>query len=315
MKVYRSVVDFQRGNNPVATIGTFDGVHLGHASILNRLIESAKSQDGESVVISFHPHPRLVLFPEDNPMRLLHTVDEKIERMEKLGIDKFLIIPFTLEFSRLTSEDFIRDILVEAVGIKKIIVGYDHHFGRNRTGGLKELEKGSEEWGFEVEEIPAQQVNDANVSSTKIRQALLSGNISLADQFLGYPYPYSGLVVKGDSLGRKLGFPTANLNGIEAIKLIPADGVYLVGLTLPGESNYRYGLASIGHRPTVAGKKRVVEVHILDYEGDLYDKNLKIEFLAFIRNQEKFDGLEALVAQMKLDEVFARNLIPGLTHG
>lgn len=309
MKVYRSLQDFVKGTSPVATIGTFDGVHLGHQVILNSLIRSAKERNGESVVISFHPHPRLVLFPEDNPLRLLQTIDEKIARLDELGIDKLLLIPFTREFSRMSSTDFIQNVLVDTVGISKLIVGYDHHFGRNRTGGLEELKSGAETNHFELEEIPAQQVDDANVSSTKIRQALGTGDVKQAARYLGYAYPLSGIVLQGDGIGKKLGFPTANIQPQDNLKLTPADGVYLTSVLVDEETKERPALCSIGTRPTIDGRKQVTEVFLMDYSGDLYGKTLRVSFVEYIRGQEKFPDLESLIAQMKKDEIKGRELL------
>lgn len=292
MKVYRQISEFERGRPAVATIGTFDGVHLGHRKILARLTDEAQTLNCDSVVISFHPHPRLVLFPDDNPLRLLHSIEERIEMMAGLGIDKLLIIPFTKEFSRYTSAMFIKEVLVDAVGIRKIIVGYDHHFGKNRTGGLKDLEEGGAEYKFSVAEIPAEQIDHASVSSTKIRQALASGDMETARRFLGYPYPLSGTVMRGQALGRELGYPTANIHPDEPLKQIPAEGVYLVRVRAEGQEYF--GMLNIGRKPTVGEFPLGIEVNILDFDGDLYGKTLRVEFLRRIREDKKFSSLEEL---------------------
>lgn len=316
MKVYRSLQEYEQGTNTVATIGTFDGVHHGHRKILQRIIDAARAIDGESLMISFHPHPRLVLFPEDNPLRLLQTIEEKIEMLDAFGIDKLLLIPFTREFSRTSSESFIRDILVETVGIRQIVIGYDHQFGKNRTGGLKELRRGGASHNFDVEEIPAEQIDNANISSTKIRNALNIGDLRTANTFLGYEFQLSGTVVKGQQLGRTLGYPTANIEPSDKWKLIPANGIYLVTVQVDeAGSKKRWGMMSIGVRPTVAdGLQRVAEVNILDFDGDLYGKTLTVHFLRKIRNEEKFDSLDELIVWMKRDEATSRKWIHELEN-
>ncbi|MEL6590290.1 MAG: bifunctional riboflavin kinase/FAD synthetase [Bacteroidota bacterium] len=301
MKVYRSLEAYEAGPHSVATIGTFDGVHIGHRTILQRLIESARAIEGESILISFHPHPRLVLFPENNPLRLLHTLDEKIALLDEIGLDKLLLIPFTREFSRLSSKAFIRDVLVDTVQIQKIIIGYDHHFGKNRTGGIEELQEYAPLWKYEVEEIPAQSIDDAKVSSTQIRNALKGGDVRTAAKYLGYHYSFAGEVVHGEKQGRLLGFPTANIQPENERKLIPANGVYFARVTLPSGER-KFGLISIGVKPTMGEFQRSQEVWIYDFEGDLYGQHIRVEMLEWLRGEEKFDGLEALIAQMNLDK-------------
>lgn len=300
MKVYRSLAEYEAGPHTVATIGTFDGVHIGHRVILNRIREAAREIGGESVLISFHPHPRLVLFPENNPLRLLQTLEEKIETLQKIGLDKLLLIPFTKEFSRTSSKAFIRDILVDTVKIEKIVIGYDHHFGKNRTGGIEELRKYAPLYGYSVEEIPPQAIDDANVSSTKIRRALLEGDIDTANRYLGYAYPLSGEVIEGEKLGRQLGYPTANLRPLDPHKLIPADGVYFVRVVL---DNFRgFGMMSIGSKPTLGAHQRAYEVHIFDFDADIYGKIVKVAFLKWVRPQQKFESLEALIRAIDQDK-------------
>lgn len=302
MKVFRSLEEYRKGHRPAAaTIGTFDGVHLGHWKILSQLISAAQSFDGDSVVISFHPHPRLVLFPEDNPLRLLHTLDERIEAFSSTGIDRLLIVPFTKEFSRWSSERFIEDILIRAVGIRRIVIGYDHHFGKNRTGGLKDLQTAGLQNGFEVEEIPAERVDNANVSSTKIRHALQAGDVRTANRFLSYPYPLTGTVVHGQKLGRQIGFPTANVHSPDPHKLIPAEGVYLASIDIEGQSHY--GMVNVGRKPTVGSDFPVgVEMNIFDFDQDIYDKTVTVRFLEWIREDRKFSGLEPLIAAIQQDK-------------
>ncbi len=301
MKVYHSIESYVQGPHPVVTIGTFDGVHLGHRQILDRVIQEARQQAGEAVLLTFHPHPRLVLFPEDNPLRLLHTLEEKISLLEKAGLDKLLVIPFTREFSRLTSDLFMRDILVKAVGMKKIVIGYDHHFGKNREGGLDDLRRGGASLDFEVEEIPAHAIDNANVSSTKVRHALQEGDIETATSYLGYAYPLTGKVIRGQQLGRQLGWPTANLHPVDALKLIPAEGVYLVRSSWDGQIHH--GMLNIGRKPTVGSHFPLgIEVNFFDFEGDLYDRELTVEFVAFIRPDRKFGSLEELKAAIAGDK-------------
>ncbi len=304
MKVYRSLEAYEPGAHTVATIGTFDGLHLGHRTILSRLKAAAAADGGESVLISFHPHPRLVLFPEKNPLRLLHTLDEKISMLEALGIDKLLLIPFTRDFSRIPSRRFIQDILARQVGIGRIVIGYDHHFGKNRTGGIDELRAHSAAYGYEVEEIPAQTIDDANISSTKIRHALLEGDIATARRYLGYDYGFSGTVVHGEKQGRLLGYPTANIDPADPLKLIPADGVYFVRVNTADGTHH--GMMSIGVKPTMGEFARSHEVYIFDFEGDLYGQAIRVEMLAYIRGEKKFDSLDALIAAMQEDERFCR---------
>ncbi|RMG55443.1 MAG: riboflavin biosynthesis protein RibF [Bacteroidetes bacterium] len=304
MKVYHSLADYEIGRRTVATIGTFDGLHIGHRTILQRLKTAAAEVGGESLLISFHPHPRLVLFPENNPLRLLHTQPEKIAMLREIGLDKVLFIPFTREFSRLPSRAFIQDILVQGVGLHRIVIGYDHRFGKNRTGGIEELRAYAAEGGYQVEEIPAQSIDDAKVSSTKIRKALLAGEVATAHRYLGYAYGFSGTVVHGEKKGRQLGYPTANLLPEDPLKLIPGNGIYFVEAFL-GEEKL-YGMMSIGHKPTVGTFDRGYEVHLFDFNRDIYGQPLRVQFLEYIRGEVKFDSLEDLMEAMAGDEAFCR---------
>lgn len=301
MKVFRSLGEYEKGVRPVATIGTFDGVHFGHRKILNTVLQAAKEVNGESVVLSFHPHPRLFLYPDDNPLRLLQTVEEKIERLEALGIDKLLLIPFNKQFSRLSSHQFIEDILIETVGIHKIVIGYDHRFGKNRTGSIEELRTYQDRHGFEVEEIPAQQVDNAKVSSTKIRNALHEGAVTTANNYLGYEYSVTGKVIKGEQLGRQLGYPTANVRPTDKYKLIPGDGVYLASILIDGKLHY--GMLNVGSKPTVGDFPRGIEINIFDFNADIYGKTVTINFIDWIRPDKKFNGLDALVRAIDGDKV------------
>lgn len=305
MQVYRSLEAYQQGTNTIATIGTFDGLHIGHTTILKQLIQVARDKGGESVLISFYPHPRLVLFPENNPLRLLQSLEEKIAMLEAMGLDKLLLVPFTREFSRTSSRMFIEDILYKTVGIRHIIIGYDHHFGKNRTGGIEELRQYAAHYNYTVQEIPAQMIDEANVSSTKIRHALEAGDVETANKFLGYTYPLIGTVIHGEKQGRQLGYPTANIRPSEPWKLIPANGIYFVRVLIPawGRHQLRYfGLMNIGHKPTMGEFERGIEVYLYDFEGDLYDHEIRVECLAFIREEKKFDSLKALIRAMDGDK-------------
>ena len=307
MKVYERLADFKNLPNAVVTTGTFDGVHIGHKKIISRLQTVAEASKGETVIITFHPHPRLVLFPDDNDLRLLNTQEEKISRLEKMGVQHLVIIPFNKEFSRITSLDFVRNILVKQIGAKKLVIGHDHHFGRNREGSFEHLKEFGPLYGFDVEEIPVQDIDTVAVSSSKIRHALNNGNIKVANEYLGYAYSLSGIVVMGDQRGRSINFPTANIAVNEGRKLIPAIGVYAVKVNVQGK-NYS-GMMNIGHRPTVGGGKVTLEVNIFDFDAVIYDQKITVSFIERIRNEQKFEHLEALKAQLALDKAKTLALI------
>lgn len=300
MKVYHSLQEFDTLGCAVATTGTFDGVHLGHQKILNQLIEKAKEVGGESVLLTFYPHPRRILHP-DLDLKLIHTLEEKIEKLRHTGLDHLIIHPFSKAFSRTTSLEFVREILVNTIGVKHLVIGYDHHFGRNREGSFEHLREFGPIYGFDVEEISALDVDQINVSSTKIRAALESGDVQLAQEYLGAAYSVEGTVVEGDRIGRTLGFPTANLQLTTDEKLLPKDGVY-AGWSAFNGRRYR-AMANIGARPTVDSANRTIEVHLLDFEGDLYGQHLRFEFSSYIRDIQKFDSLEQLKAQLQKDRV------------
>lgn len=305
MKTFSNIREYNNKKS-VVTIGTFDGVHIGHKKILEKIIFNAKELNCESVVLTFFPHPRMVL-QDNSVVQLLNTVDEKTILLEKTGIDNLIIHPFNQEFSRLTAEEFVKEILVNQLNIRKIIIGYDHRFGRNRTANINDLIVFGKEYGFEVEQISAQEINDNAVSSTKIRNAILEGNINLANNYLGYNYFFSGIVIKGKQVGRTIGFPTANIKINEDYKLIPKNGVYIV------KSNYDkktiFGLMNIGTRPTVEGKNQTIEVFFLDFDKAIYYESLTIEIIEFIRNEQKFDSLNDLKNQINEDKIFALNYI------
>ena len=316
MKVYRSLSDFKKVNNAVVTIGTFDGVHFGHRKIISRLIEVAEQINGESVILTFFPHPRMILNPEDVNLKLITTINEKAQLLETLGVDHLIITPFTRDFSNLTAETYIRQILVEKIGTRKIILGYDHHFGKDREGNLEKLQKFSTEYNYEVEEIPEQDIHDVAVSSTQIRQALIKGDVKIANEFLGFPFSLFGLVIKGDQLGRTLGFPTANLLIEDNYKLIPGDGIYAVNIKIRKDiaqtdtaSEIYKGMAYIGNRPTINGMSRNIEVNIFDFDKEIYRQYITIEFLHFIRGDIRFENLELLKQQISTDKQSALALL------
>ena len=300
MKIYHGIEDFMRLQYAVVTSGTFDGVHVGHQKILSRLREAAARNDGETVVITFWPHPRLVLHPEDTTLKLLNTFEEKAELLKQQGIQHLVRIPFTREFSQLSSEEFITKIIVETIGTKKLIIGHDHHFGKNREGSFEQLKLNAPKYGFEVEEIPRQDVDHVGVSSTKIRKAIEEGDIETASHFLGNPYSITGRVVIGDKLGRILGYPTANLELDTAYKLVPADGIYAVTVRY-GHQQFK-GMLYIGNRPTVQGMKRNIEVNIFDFDKDIYGESLTIYFHKLIRRDTRFNDLEELKEQLHMDK-------------
>ncbi|MCW8896927.1 MAG: bifunctional riboflavin kinase/FAD synthetase [Flavobacteriales bacterium] len=300
MKVYTNIQEFKSTKNVVVTIGTFDGVHLGHKVIINQLKKAAEELEGESVLLTFFPHPRMVVFPDDNELKLLNTIGERKELLEKAGVDHLIIHPFSKAFSRLTALEFVRDILVNRLNVKKVVIGYDHHFGRNREGAFEDLVEFGEVYGFVVEEIPAQDIQQINVSSTKIRTSLLAGEIHAATQFLGYPYFINGTVVKGDKIGREIGFPTANIKPDETYKLIPKNGVYAVKVIV-NEKEYE-GMLNIGIRPTLKGKKETIEVNIFDFDEDIYGQKIQVKFYERIRDEQFFEDLNELKNQLNIDK-------------
>ncbi|MBD2724060.1 bifunctional riboflavin kinase/FAD synthetase [Hymenobacter armeniacus] len=306
MHVIRDPAQFPFLGNAVVTSGTFDGVHVGHQRILGRLREVAQASGGPSVVITYWPHPRLVLgpppsHPELLELQLLNTLEERIAKLAEFGVDYLLIVPFTREFAQWTSEEYIQNLLLKTVGTKQLVIGYDHRFGKNREGGFDYLSQNADRYGLTVEEIPREDVDAVGVSSTRIRQALRQGDVATANRYLGYHYPITGLVVHGQKLGRTIGYPTANLAITEPLKLVPARGIYAVwALTAAGTQHP--AMLAIGVRPTI-GKdlEQTIEVNLLDFSGDLYDQLLTLEFVAWLRGEEKYDGLDALTAQLALD--------------
>ncbi|SMD35913.1 riboflavin kinase / FMN adenylyltransferase [Reichenbachiella faecimaris] len=293
--------------NAIVTSGTFDGVHFGHQKILKKIVKTARELNGKSVVLTFWPHPRFVLFPEEKTLKLLSTFKEKAQLLEAVGIDYLIKVEFTRAFSQLSSETFIQNMLVEQLKTKKLIIGYDHRFGKNRSGSFEYLKENSERFGFEVEEIPRQDIDDVGVSSTKIRQALFHGEVDLAAGFLGRLYSIQGTVVEGKKIGSKLGFPTANISVAEEFKLIPKDGAYAVRAEVGG--HWYKAMLNVGIRPTVDGLNRVIETHIFDFDQQIYDQPIQIEFVKHLRDEKKFDSLDDLKAQLKKDKVSALTLL------
>ncbi|HET8809950.1 MAG TPA: bifunctional riboflavin kinase/FAD synthetase, partial [Flavobacteriaceae bacterium] len=299
-------------NNPtVVTIGTFDGVHIGHRKIIDRLLEVGKIESLEPTILTFFPHPRMVL-QKGSGIELINTIGERKMILEKTGIANLVVQPFTKEFSRLSARDFVQTILVEELHAKKIVIGYDHRFGRNRTANIEDLKKFGKEFGFEVEEISKQAIEEIAVSSTKIRKALKNGEIEKANTYLSAPFLLTGKVVNGKSLGKKLGFPTANLQIEESYKLIPKNGVYIVKSTIDAEEFF--GMMNIGVNPTISNEnEQSIEIHFFDLKKDLYGKTLKIDLLSRIRDEEKFDSFEALSKAMEADKEVSLRYIERFT--
>ena len=309
MKLVNSIKSFNANKPTIVTIGTFDGVHLGHKKILEQIVENAHSQNCESLVLTFFPHPRTIL-QADSEMKQLNTLAEKTNLLSALGIDNLVIHPFDAAFSRLTAEEFVKQVLVDTFKIKKIIIGHDHRFGRNRTANIDDLIEFGNKFGFEVEEISAKEINEVSISSTKIRNALTEGNIELANNYLGYYYSLTGIVSKGKQLGRTIGFPTANIKIVEEYKLIPQNGVYIVQSNLDGISYY--GMMNIGTRPTVDGTTQTIEIHFFDFQKELYNQKITISLLHRMRSEQKFKSVDALKKQLDKDKITALAIIKKL---
>jgi riboflavin kinase/FMN adenylyltransferase len=309
MEQLTTTAEFKGNTQSVITIGTFDGVHVGHRAIMQRLVAAAKEQGLVSAVLTFFPHPRMVL-QKNSDIKLINTLSEKKQLLEDIGLDYFVVEPFTYEFSRLSALEYVRDILVTQLKAKKIIIGYDHRFGRNRNADIQDLKKYGEQFGFEVEEISAQQLDEVSVSSTKIRKALAQGDIHTANTYLGYAFTIQGVVTKGKALGRTIGYPTANLHVPQTYKLIPKNGVYVVKALV--NNILTYGITSIGTNPTVGGTAKSIETFFLDTSTDLYGKELQLHFLQHIREEATFKDLESLKQAIQKDEAFARDYIQPL---
>ena len=300
MKIYRNINDFKNVDYPVVTVGTFDGVHLGHQKIFKKMTELAQANNGETVVLTFAPHPRIILYSDSKNLKFINTQKRKFELLEKAGVDHLIIIPFTKDFSKISSKDFIKTKLVEKLKVKKLVIGYNHHFGKNRQGNFNNLFKFSNSLGFQVEEIPEQDVKNIAVSSTKIRNALINGDIKTANAFLGYEYSIMGKVVKGNEIGRKIGFPTANIQIEDKYKLIAAQGVYACKVEWKGQ--IFKGMGNIGTRPTLEQHKLTTEVHIFNFDKEIYNDNITIFFLDRVRDEIKFSDLNALRNRLLKDK-------------
>jgi riboflavin kinase/FMN adenylyltransferase len=299
LKIYQSLNEFKASKKTIVTLGTFDGVHLGHTAILDRICNIAKQENLESVLLTFFPHPRLVV-NNDAEIKLLNTMSEKAILLEQKGIQNFIIHPFDKLFSELSPREFVEQVLIKQLNIQKIIIGYDHKFGKNRAADFNNLIAFGKEFGFQVEEISAKQVNEVSVSSTKIRNSLSEGNISLANAYLGYSFMLSGIVVKGNQLGRTIGFPTANIEIPESYKLIPKYGVYLVTAILNNKTIF--GMMNIGIKPTLGKNLLSIEVHLLNFSEDIYGKKIQVNVIEQLREEHKFESFEALKSQLEVDK-------------
>lgn len=310
MKVFRNIIETRNIPHAVVTIGTFDGVHLGHQAIFNKMKTLAQSVGGETVVVTFHPHPRQVLNIDSSNLRFLTTPEEKLKKFEEFGIDNVVIINFTKEFSRTPSEVFIKDYIIDNIKPAYIVVGYDHHFGKNRMGDFGLLNDMKLKYGFKVERVAAQDVENIAISSTKIRNALAVGNIKSANRLLGYTYSITAEVVVGNKIGRTMGFPTANLELPREYMLINCGGVFACLVDYEGKT-YK-AMANIGHRPTIGDRTKdqpIIEVNLFDFDGDLYGKLIRVSFIDRIRDEEKFDSLDELKAQLERDKKAVMNLL------
>lgn len=308
MKVYTSLEAFKNVENPIVTTGTFDGVHIGHQKIIAHINNIATANQGESVLLTFFPHPRMVLFPDDDGIELITSQSEKIDRLKQAGLQHLIIHPFTKEFSRTTYVEYVRDLLVNGIGVKQLVIGYDHQFGRNREGSFEQLEELAPVYDFEVKEIPVQTVDDVNISSTKIRKAIKRGDVRTVTKYLGYRFQLTGMVVKGNQMGRRLGFPTANLKLTESYKITPGNGVYAV--RVKHNLIWHNGVMNIGKRPTVTSdSKATIEVHIFDFNANIYGDLLTIELVEKIRDEQKFNSAQDLSQKIQEDKLMAINIL------
>ena len=306
LNVFPSISEFNSTKKTIVTIGTFDGVHIGHQKIIEKLIQETKKADCESLILTFFPHPRMVLNGSSS-IKLLNTINEKSSLLEKMGLDNLVVHPFDKKFSNLSAEEFVKTILVDSFNLKKIIIGYDHRFGNNRAANIDDLISFGKKYDFEVEQISAQEIDSVSVSSTKIRDAISDGNMIVANEFLGYDYILSGKIITGKQLGRTIGFPTANIKIEENYKLIPKNGVYIVKSHL--QEKTVFGIMNIGLNPTVNGEDLSIEVHFLDFEADLYNKNITVSVIARIRDEQKFTSIDLLKAQIQEDKNYAISFI------
>ncbi|HLV51797.1 MAG TPA: bifunctional riboflavin kinase/FAD synthetase [Flavobacterium sp.] len=306
MNVFHSIQDFKSSEKTIVTLGTFDGMHIGHRAILNKLKFQKNNSGFKTLVLTFFPHPRMIL-KTDHKILLLNTIEERVQLINNFGIDYLVVQEFTQEFANLSAEEFVKNILVDQFNIAKIVIGHDHHFGKNRSANIHDLIEFGKKYHFDVEQISAEELDHVSISSTKIRKALTQGNVSLAKDYLGYPYMISGKVVQGKQLGRTIGFPTANIHLEEDYKLVPAIGVYVVGVTVR-EKEY-YGMLSIGTNPTVGGLEKTIEVHIFGFNDDIYNEEITVHFLTKIRDEQKFASVDLLIEALKDDERFSKEYL------
>ncbi len=309
MKIFTNLDNYKSTNKTFVTIGTFDGVHIGHQKVIKKLINSAKKNKKSSVLLTFFPHPRMVL-QKDLDIKLINTIEERTKLLDKLGLDILVIHPFSKEFAKLSALDFVRNILVNILNISKLVIGYDHHFGKNREGNFEQLQDYGRTYNFKVKKISQQDISNIAVSSTKIRKAIENGEITKANTYLGYNFMLNGKVVKGKNLGEKIGFPTANLFIKETYKLLPKTGAYVVKSIIDNKTVF--GMMNIGFRPTVSGKSQTIEIHFFDFDEDLYTKNIQVEVLTFLRDEEKFESISELKNQLGNDKQKSLDFISGI---
>lgn len=310
MIVHRSINEIAKIDNPILTVGTFDGVHIGHQKIIARINEIAKEKGGESVLLTFHPHPRLVLFPDDDSLKLINTIEEKTVLLDGFGLDHVIYMAFEKELSRMSPVEYVRDILVNKIGVSTVVIGYDHHFGRNREGDIELLRELGPIYDFDVIEIPVQEVDEISVSSTKVRRAIEQGEINFANEFLGHTFSLTGTVIEGKRVGREIGFPTANIKLNDPNKIVPGKGVYAVKGKAGGQE--LNGMLNVGVKPTIGENQQTIEVHFFEFNDDLYNQEVKIEFIERIRDEQKFENLEQLKDQLQKDQEEAQRILTSL---
>lgn len=306
MNTFQSIFDYKNKKKSILTLGTFDGVHIGHQKILKRLVQEAKTLNCESILLTFFPHPRMVL-KQDEKILLLNTIKEKSDLIEEIGIDNLIIHPFDTTFSELSADDFVKKILIDQLNLGKIIIGYDHKFGKNRSADINDLIKLGKKYDFEVEQISAKEIDDISISSTKIRNALLDGNIELTNTYLGHTYSLSGKIVEGKKIGRTINYPTANLKIDEDYKLIPKNGVYIVSSII--DDTTVFGMMNIGKNPTVDGVSKTIEIHFFDFNKEIYNAEICVNLISRIRDEQKFESLDELKNQLNLDKEYSKNYI------
>ncbi len=306
MNTFQSIFDYKNKKKSILTLGTFDGVHIGHQKILKRLVQEAKTLNCESILLTFFPHPRMVL-KQDEKILLLNTIKEKTKLIEEIGINNLIIHPFDTTFSELSADDFVKKILIDQLNLGKIIIGYDHKFGKNRSADINDLIKLGKKYDFEVEQISAKEIDDISISSTKIRNALLDGNIELTNTYLGHTYSLSGKIVEGKKIGRTINYPTANLKIDEDYKLIPKNGVYIISSII--DDTTVFGMMNIGKNPTVDGVSKTIEIHFFDFNKEIYNAEICVNLISRIRDEQKFESLDELKNQLNLDKEYSKNYI------